>query len=251
VKLCDKITKLRKRKGYTQEDLAGIMEVSRQSVFKWESGENTPDLEKIRKLTKVFNVSFDELLDDDRELGEVSEVEPRPQKRKNTPLVISSIVVSALALGITGFFIGRATKKAVVIAPAENETTSVVESSIPEQESSIAEPTTEELTRSLVVTDMVGKWKAGRYIWTIEKINDSVLLTSVYDWVDATTDAPELKDEYIKSSVFTGYNEVSGMMEGKLYHYTGTSTEDWYPITVTRDKDGISIRWKNLTFVTQ
>lgn len=246
MKLCDKITKLRKRKGYTQEELASIMEVSRQSVFKWESGENTPDLEKIRKLTKVFNVSFDELLDDDRELGEVSEVAPRQQIRKNTPLIIvvSAIVVVAIATG--SFFIGRATKKSAPIAPTINP----VESSEIEVESS-AEPTTEELTRGITLDDLVGKWKAGKYIWTIQNINGSVMLTSIYDWYLDVTDAPEIKDEYIKPSTLTGYNEVSGLMECNLFHYTGTSADDWYPISISKDKTGVSFHYKNLTFVIQ
>lgn len=68
MKLCDKIAKLRKRKGLSQEELANELNVSRQSVFKWEAGENTPDLDKIKKLAKLFDVSFDTLLDDDQNL---------------------------------------------------------------------------------------------------------------------------------------------------------------------------------------
>jgi len=70
MKLCDKISKLRKRKGLSQEDLANELDVSRQSVFKWECGENTPDLEKIKKISKVFNVSFDLLLDDEKDIDD-------------------------------------------------------------------------------------------------------------------------------------------------------------------------------------
>lgn len=73
MKLYDKIAKLRKRKGLSQEELANELEVSRQSVFKWESGENTPDLDKIKKIAKLFNVSFDVLLDDEKDIDEVDE----------------------------------------------------------------------------------------------------------------------------------------------------------------------------------
>jgi len=68
MKTSDKITKLRKRMGYSQEDLANELGVSRQAVFKWESGENMPDIDKIKKLAKLFNVTFDDLLDDDKEI---------------------------------------------------------------------------------------------------------------------------------------------------------------------------------------
>lgn len=52
MKLNDKIAKLRKYKGLSQEELASELDVSRQSVFKWEAGENANDLGKIKKLAK-------------------------------------------------------------------------------------------------------------------------------------------------------------------------------------------------------
>ncbi len=72
MKLSEKIAKLRKIKGLSQEELAKELNVSRQSVFKWESGENTPDLEKIKKLASLFNVSFDTLFDDSKDLDGIS-----------------------------------------------------------------------------------------------------------------------------------------------------------------------------------
>ena len=80
MKLCDKIAKLRKREGLSQEELADKLEVSRQSVFKWESGENTPDLEKIKKLARLFNVSFDLLLDDDKDIEPIQNEEKNESK---------------------------------------------------------------------------------------------------------------------------------------------------------------------------
>jgi DNA-binding XRE family transcriptional regulator len=66
MELHDKITILRKKNKWSQEELADKLDVSRQSVFKWETGENTPDLEKIKKLSKLFNVDYNVLLDDDK-----------------------------------------------------------------------------------------------------------------------------------------------------------------------------------------
>ena len=79
MKLCDKISKLRKRKGLSQEELANELEVSRQSVFKWECGENAPDLEKIKKLAKLFNVSLDLLLDDEKDIEDEQSVVEKPK----------------------------------------------------------------------------------------------------------------------------------------------------------------------------
>ena len=65
--LAEKIIKLRKQKGWSQEDLALQMGVSRQSVSKWESMSSLPDLDKIIKLSNLFGVSTDYLLKDDME----------------------------------------------------------------------------------------------------------------------------------------------------------------------------------------
>lgn len=60
--LADNIIKLRKQAGWSQEALAAHIGVSRQSVSKWESGQSTPDIEKIVLLADVFAVTTDALL---------------------------------------------------------------------------------------------------------------------------------------------------------------------------------------------
>lgn len=60
--LADRIQQLRKRKGISQEELADRIGVSRQAVSKWESGQTSPDLEKIVLLSEFFEVSTDYLL---------------------------------------------------------------------------------------------------------------------------------------------------------------------------------------------
>lgn len=65
--LAEKITKLRKQNGWSQEDLAMKLNVSRQSVSKWESAASIPDLDKIVKLSRIFGVSTDYLLKDEVE----------------------------------------------------------------------------------------------------------------------------------------------------------------------------------------
>lgn len=65
--LAEKIMKLRKQQGWSQEELAVQLHVSRQSVSKWESGASIPDLDKILQLGELFGVSTDFLLKDERE----------------------------------------------------------------------------------------------------------------------------------------------------------------------------------------
>ncbi len=65
--LAEKIALLRKQKGWSQEELADKMDISRQSVSKWESGQSVPDLDKIIKISNIFAVSTDYLLKEEGE----------------------------------------------------------------------------------------------------------------------------------------------------------------------------------------
>ena len=60
--LAEKIMTLRKKRGWSQEELAMQLNISRQSVSKWESGASIPDLDKILKLSEIFDVTTDYLL---------------------------------------------------------------------------------------------------------------------------------------------------------------------------------------------
>ena len=65
--LADKIMNLRKKLGWSQEELASHLNVSRQSVSKWESGMSIPDMNKIIGMSHLFGVSTDYLLIDEVE----------------------------------------------------------------------------------------------------------------------------------------------------------------------------------------
>ena len=71
--LADKIIELRKKNGWSQEELAEKLDVSRQSVSKWESAQSIPDMNKILKLSEVFGVSTDFLLKDEMTTAEYVE----------------------------------------------------------------------------------------------------------------------------------------------------------------------------------
>lgn len=63
--LADKIMEERKRNGWSQEELADMLGVSRQSVSKWEGAQSVPDLQRILEMSKLFGVSTDYLLKDE------------------------------------------------------------------------------------------------------------------------------------------------------------------------------------------
>ena len=58
----NKLYELRKQKGFSQEELANRLNVSRQTVSKWEVGDSTPDMEKLVAMSDLFGISLDELV---------------------------------------------------------------------------------------------------------------------------------------------------------------------------------------------
>ena len=65
----EKIVKLRKLKGLTQDEFASAVGVSRQAVYKWESGQSYPEVAKLLEIKLLFNVSIDDLLDESYEIA--------------------------------------------------------------------------------------------------------------------------------------------------------------------------------------
>ena len=63
----DKLVRLRKGKGWSQEELAEKLDVSRQAVSRWENGTALPDAENLRQLSRLLGVSTDYLLNDEYE----------------------------------------------------------------------------------------------------------------------------------------------------------------------------------------
>ena len=86
MKLSDKIIKLRKANGWSQEDLAEKMYVSRQAISRWENGTALPDANNILQLSKLFNVTTDYLLNEeysnDTDIPFVKEVRDKMDSQK-------------------------------------------------------------------------------------------------------------------------------------------------------------------------
>lgn len=94
----EKLQKLRKEKNYTQEELADILGVSRQSISKWESDAAFPETEKLITLSKLFQCSVDYLLNeenDEKELiGENTDYVIKKYNKKKLPFAITTLSVA-------------------------------------------------------------------------------------------------------------------------------------------------------------
>lgn len=107
----DKLIQLRKKSGWSQEDLAGQMNVTRQSVSKWEGAQSIPDLEKMIRLSELFGVSLDYLLKDNIEEIDkggtegLNQWEDAPRRRvsmeeANAFLSAKAATAGAIAMGV-------------------------------------------------------------------------------------------------------------------------------------------------------
>ena len=105
--LADKIIDLRKKNGWSQEELAEQLNVSRQSISKWESAQSIPDMGKILRLSELFGVSTDYLLKDDLETVEALAVpeadgtaRPVSMEEASTFLRLKAQNAGRVALGV-------------------------------------------------------------------------------------------------------------------------------------------------------
>lgn len=111
---------LRKKKGISQEELANEINVTRQTISKWELGESTPDMEKMIALSNYFDITLDELvlgrkpssIEENKKETEVSKIMNNKilthenQKKIRTGLRIAGIVaLIILSIDITSMII--------------------------------------------------------------------------------------------------------------------------------------------------
>lgn len=128
MKFNEKLIVLRKKGGLSQEDLAYKFNVTRQTISKWELGQTTPEMDKLVEMSKFFNVSVDELINDtetnvedttntinDNTTTENVVIEDKTIEEKNTKnrrTIIIVIIVVAIIL-LLGFGVTSAVNKTV------------------------------------------------------------------------------------------------------------------------------------------
>ena len=93
----DRLLKLRKERNLSQEDLANELDVSRQTISKWETNQSMPDFDKIVPLCKYFGITTDELLTGDKDIMEAKTSPPIPSSLASlsvmTPLEVERMAM--------------------------------------------------------------------------------------------------------------------------------------------------------------
>lgn len=117
MKLSEKIYSCRRKAGWSQEELAARLGVSRQAVSKWETGDAEPEVSKLRLLSQVFGVSIDWLLSEDggEADSENTAAHGRPELSEQLPGIVGRlfrrygylagvyVIVSGLGISLVGF----------------------------------------------------------------------------------------------------------------------------------------------------
>lgn len=91
----NRLYQLRKQNGFSQEELANRLNVSRQTVSKWEIGDSTPDMEKLVTISDLFGVSLDSLV-----MGKEPEKKPAAETKSGFEKVLTPRTVSKAKRGL-------------------------------------------------------------------------------------------------------------------------------------------------------
>ena len=116
----EKIVILRKTKGLTQDEFAKAVGVSRQAVYKWESGQSYPEVAKLLEIKALFAISIDDLLDDSFEVAL-----PEKKKRRRAPKAVEAapaVEVEAAPVAEEAPAVEEAPAAEVEAAPAVEQT---------------------------------------------------------------------------------------------------------------------------------
>ena len=116
MKFNEKIVALRKIKGITQDELASAVGVSRQAVYKWECGQSYPEVAKLVELKLLFNVSIDDLLDENYEISI-----PEKKKRKRLPKAEKAVIEKEVRESLVTEVIRESAEAQTAAEEKENE----------------------------------------------------------------------------------------------------------------------------------
>lgn len=104
MKFSQKLMELRKGKGMSQGELADKLNVTRQTVSKWELDQTVPDMNKLKEISKLFDISLDELVNDIKITNPEGEYKESPIEKNNKKisiiLLISGIIIALILCGI-------------------------------------------------------------------------------------------------------------------------------------------------------
>ena len=97
----ENLINLRKQKGWSQDDLADNLNLSRQAISKWENDTSKPDIDNIKKISKVFSVTIDDLLNNDVVKDKAVTLNVKKQEKKERAInIVKCMIIAGIILYI-------------------------------------------------------------------------------------------------------------------------------------------------------
>ncbi len=177
----EKIVKLRKMKGLTQDDFASAVGVSRQAVYKWESGQSYPEVAKLIEIKMLLGISIDDLLDESYEVV-VPEKKKRRRLSKEAQVQIEQDVLRELGEEVPA--VAAVAEETVEETPAAEEVAPVEETPVTEEVVE-DEPVVEEVVEEVAAEEVVEETPAAE-----EVVQETPVAEEVVEETPAVEETP-------------------------------------------------------------
>ena len=197
----EKLVVLRKIKHLTQDEFASAVGVSRQAVYKWESGQSYPEVQKLIEMKMLFAISIDDLLDDTFEIEL-----PKKKRRKRKPKAenaAEAIAPEAVAAPVAE--VVEEIPAPVVEEPVEEPVVEAVAEPVIEEPAVVEEPVAEEPTVEVAAEEPVAEPVAKEATEEAPK----------FKFKDITVDAPAPKEINDPTDAFAKRGGLFGRIFGK------------------------------------
>jgi transcriptional regulator with XRE-family HTH domain len=200
----EKLYELRKQEGLSQEELAEKVSVSRQTISKWEMGQSSPEMEKLVNLSKIFDISLDELVGND--VIDEKEIEPKEDVKTKKKHIILKIIITISII----YFIICVTKfilltRQVLITNSINEENYSVHKFIVNTDDAFPD-------KSLYINMFIEKID-NKYIMKIYNTIDALGNPSIITYMELDNkkayqlDLDGKTNKYVVSNIVEGYSE--------------------------------------------
>ena len=103
----DRLLKLRKERNLSQEELANVLDVSRQTVSKWETDQSTPDFDKIIPLCEYYGITSDELLTGNSNIKEAKKANVKSNFARNIAVAVMLYIFAIIAVVVCAAQFGQ------------------------------------------------------------------------------------------------------------------------------------------------
>lgn len=94
----ENLIKLRRQKGWSQDDLANNLDLSRQAISKWENNTSKPDIDNLKKISNIFSIKIDELVNNEIPDNKAVTLDVKKEEKKEKTITIVKLIIIAVII---------------------------------------------------------------------------------------------------------------------------------------------------------